>query len=88
MPKNKKLQPAMRHKRYSNYGEGRISTWWTIENKRGGSMPLDSDNLRPAVLPVGLEVTIATMIRHLPSGPAVSRERAECEFLKLTENMS
>ena len=62
--------PKMRH--FKEKDSGYVETWW-----RG----VTSDNLEPVRLPVGLEVTVATMLRHLPS----KREREAKRFLALTE---
>lgn len=68
-----KTEPKMVHRRYQDYGEWRIGTWWTKSMGQNGVMPLDSDNLKPVPLPEGLECTLATMIRHLPGKSAAEK---------------
>ena len=59
-----------------------VETWWSRTTEIGvGVVPVKSDNLEPVSLPVGLECTLASMLRHLPS----KKEQANREFLALTE---
>jgi hypothetical protein len=72
--------PRMRHFRSGDTNH--VETWWSRTTEIGvGVVPVKSDNLEPVRLPVGLEVTVATMLRHLPS----KREREAKRFLALTE---
>lgn len=57
-------EPKMRH--FVEGENGYVETWWT-RREDGRAYPLASDDLRPVRLPEGLEATIATVIRHLPS---------------------
>jgi hypothetical protein len=67
------MPPKRGTMRHNLAGEaGYVETWWS-----GG---VRSDSLEPVSMPVGLEVTIATMLRHLPS----KREREAKRFLALT----
>ena len=63
-------EPRMRHHKAKQASY--VETWWTVPKPNGlGSerAPIKSDNLAPVRLPEGLEVTIASMIRHLPDKP-------------------
>jgi hypothetical protein len=53
----------------------RVETWWKPEVR--------SDSLAPVSLPIGLESTMTTMFRHLPS----KKQQAKSEFLSLTREM-
>jgi hypothetical protein len=65
-------EPKLRH-RHNRY-EGRVETWWKPDVR--------SDCLAPVALPIGLEATMTTLFRHLPS----KKQLAEREFIFLTRD--
>lgn len=72
MDKKSVKQPKLRHFQPGSCGKT-VETWWP---------GVKSDSLRPVALPIGLEGTIITMLRHLPS----KKQQAEREFIRLMDS--